>query len=190
MQRVRKKKTNRTILVLISGKPNFQISDEGSIIEIAEPTKESIETPFGIMEVHKRNLKLKTQLKDSITITSPHAPAELSIFTDYKASQASRLQTKDELFALYQTRNGYELKSDVCARVAARDLTEKGSDFYLGSVHLLCTDAVWESLHADIVKKDFEKKYIIDLRLIDGKVQFAVARAKDVYTQNDLNLLW
>ena len=185
----KQKKKNRTILVIFANKITFKIANEGKNIEVIEPAKEPINTPFGKMEVVKNSLGLKDSIPESTVIGTVAYPQLLGM--GYDAANVFQIKKDNELLALYQTRKGYELKNDVCGQLSAYYLSEKNSEIYLGSIHLVCSDKVWEKIHADITKKDVDPKYIIDLRFINDEVVFTIAPAKKIYTKSDLtSAMW
>ena len=181
----KQKKKSRTILILAINKISFKLSNEGNIIEVTEPAKESINTPFGTIEAVKNSLGLKDSIPESIVIGTVAYPKLMGF--GYDAENVFQIRKDNELLAMYQTRKGYELKKDICGQVSAYYLQEKNSEIYMGSIHLTCTDKVWEKIHADITKKDADPKYIIDLRLINDEVVFVIAPAKKIYTKSDLS---
>ena len=175
------KKKNRTILVLLLNEPQFKFSDDGKISEIIIPEKEKIETPFGVMELFIDDLNLPTKLSNKKTLGS----YVINDFVDYKKESVVSIINEDELRAIYQTRKGVDLRNNKCAKVSAFSLREKDGEIYLGSIHLLCTDNVWDSLHTDIIRKDLMRKYVIDLCLIDGKIQCAISFVREFTSQGD-----
>lgn len=170
--RKRQKKRNRTILMMFAEKPSFKIANEGTVVSVALPEREKIETPFGMMEVYKSDMNLKTDIPSKISIGRTS-----SIFDkkDYKNEQAILVKNETELKALYQTRKGYELRNDICGSTCGAYIKELDGEFYMGSIHLACGDDAWTSVHAEAVKKSYISNLVIDLRFIDGKVVFTIA---------------
>lgn len=168
----KQKKRNRTILMIFAEKPSFKIANEGTVVEVVLPDREKIETPFGMMEVYKSDINLKTDIPSKISIGRTS-----SIFDkkDYKHEQAILVKNETELKALYQTRKGYELRNDICGSTCGAYIKELDGEFYMGSIHLACGDDAWTSVHAEAVKKSYISNLIIDLRFIDGKVVFTIA---------------
>lgn len=168
----KKKKKNRSILILTVYNPQFNISDEGSVIDVILPEKEKFETPFGEMELFRTEINLKTKIPSEIKIGKT-----TSIFDpkDYEEKALIFIKDETELKAIYQTRKGYELKNDVCAKTVGAYLTEKDGEFYIGSIHLICNDDAYSIIHTSVIKKDYLTNLLIDLRFVDDKIIFVIA---------------
>ena len=162
----------RNILIIFVDKPRWRISDEGKVTEVVLPEKEEFETPFGVLELYRSNINLKTEIPSKISVGTTTSIWDVK---DYKIEDTISVTNETELIALYQTRKGYELRNNVCARVGGAYITEKEGEFYIGSIHLVCSDAAWTSVHAEVVKQSYINPLLVDLRFIDGKIVFVIA---------------
>ncbi|MDD5928790.1 MAG: hypothetical protein PUC37_03200 [Spirochaetales bacterium] len=168
----KKKKKNRTILILTVSKPKFSISDEGTVIEVLLPQKENFETPFGTMELFKSEINLKTTIPSSISVGTTTSIWDAK---DYEYNQVTSIKNETELKSLYQTRKGYEIKNNICAKICGYHITEKDGEFYIGKIHLICDDKAWTKIHSEVTKKEIIENLLIDLRFIDNKIVFVIA---------------
>lgn len=168
----KKKKKNRTILILTVSTPEFSISDEGTVTEILLPQKENFETPFGTMELFKSEINLKTTIPSSISVGTTTSIWDAK---DYEYNQVTSIKNETELRSLYQTRKGYEIKNNICAKTSGYHITEKDGEFYIGKIHLICDDKAWTKIHSEVTKKEIIDNLLIDLRFIDNKIVFVIA---------------